>query len=93
MHCLQTESASPDLGACRWCVQGIVWEQRELSLVQQVAQAEKATLSASRMEDDLASLRADLRLREQVRTPTFMELCAWRGGCRDYFSHTEMSKP
>ena len=57
----------PDLGACRWCVQGIVWEQRELSLVQQVAQAEKATLSASRMEDDLASLRADLRLREQVR--------------------------
>jgi len=43
-----------------------VWEQRELSLVQQVAQAEKATLSAGRMEDDLASLRADLRLREQV---------------------------
>ena len=49
-----------------WSGQGIVWEQRELSLVQQVAQAEKATLSAGRMEDDLASLRADLRLREQV---------------------------
>ncbi len=51
---------------CRGPSQGIVWEQRELSLVQQVADAEKAVQRAASMEAEIATMKADLRLREQV---------------------------
>ncbi len=44
-----------------------VWQQRELSLVQQLADAERSIQRGAGMEAELATLRADLRLREQVK--------------------------
>ena len=50
-----------------------MWEQRELSLVQQVADGEKAVQRAAIMEAEIATMKADLRLREQVQR---LYLCA-----------------
>ncbi len=58
---------SPIGSLCRRVLQGSVWEQRETSLVDQLALAEKATQRKDALEAELAALKADLRMREQVQ--------------------------
>ena len=62
-----------------------MWEQRELSLVQQVADGEKAVQRAAIMEAEIATMKADLRLREQVRgctgVPAPTQCLCWLCSC------------